>query len=68
MSDAFGKSNVKWDNDKIIVNDKIGVSRPFTLGKNNVVSLVSNAKDDLDKVQAAIREFWLTLDNEKKGG
>lgn len=68
LADAFGKSNVKWDNDKIIVNDKIRVSRPFTLGKNNVVSLVSNAKDDLDKVQAAIREFWLTLDNEKKGG
>lgn len=68
LADAFGKSSVKWDNDKIVVNDRIRVSRPFTLGKNNVVSLVPNAKDDLTKVQTVIREFWLTLDNEKKGG
>lgn len=68
LSEAFGKKSVRWDHDKIVINDKISVSRPYTLGKNNVVSLVPNAGDELSKVRTAIREFWLALDSEKRGG
>lgn len=68
LAEAFGKTNVRWDNDKIIVKEKIKVSHPFTLGKNNIVPLVPSAKEDLSKVLAVVKEFWLTLDNEKKGG
>lgn len=63
----LGSENVKWDGNDIILLNEIKSSRPYTLAKGNISQLTTNSKH-LEPVQKALKEIWLELDSEKRGG
>lgn len=65
----FGYVNVSWQSgsDNIILFNEIKSSKPYTLARGNLVKLKSESKN-LEIVQNTLKEFWLEIDNEKRGG
>lgn len=69
----YGDRNVKFGSNgkqnEIIVYDEVKITKPFTNTKSNVqVIRDSRNKKHLDSVQRALKQFWLEIDNEKRGG
>lgn len=65
----YGKENVKYNNHNEfnLFNNEIKLTKPFTLGKANIHKLKENASH-LESIQRALKQFWLEIDLEKKGG
>ncbi|KAK6454258.1 anticodon-binding domain-containing protein [Scheffersomyces xylosifermentans] len=69
FSKLYGPENVSWSgSDNIVIFKEIKLSKPYTLGKSgNIHKLKDNTKR-LDEVQRGLKQFWLEVDNEKRGG
>lgn len=64
----YGVDNVKWQGSDIILFDEIRLAKPYTLGKSgNIVKLDENSKA-MNMVEDVLKEIWLEVDNEKRGG
>ncbi|ABN64480.1 predicted protein [Scheffersomyces stipitis CBS 6054] len=65
----YGPENIQWSgSDNIVIFKEIKLSKPYTLGKSgNIHKLKDNCKH-LDEVQRVLKQFWLEVDNEKRGG
>ena len=69
----YGEKNVKFNGNgkqnEIIVYEEIKIIKPFTNNKSNIQLMRDNgSKKHLDSVQRALKQFWLEIDNEKRGG
>lgn len=64
----YGADSVKWKGSDIILFDEIKLAKPYTLGKSgNIVKLDQNSKA-MNMVEDVLKEIWLEVDNEKRGG
>ena len=69
----YGEKNVRFNGNgkqnEIIVYEEIKIIKPFTNNKSNIQLMRDNgSKKHLDSVQRALKQFWLEIDNEKRGG
>lgn len=74
----YGDKNVKFGNgnnsttstkqSEIIIFNEIKIIKPFTNIKSNIQIIKENGKKHLDSIQRALNQFWLEIDNEKRGG
>lgn len=74
----YGDKNVKFSNgnssttstkqSEIIIFNEIKIIKPFTNIKSNIQIIKENGKKHLDSIQRALNQFWLEIDNEKRGG
>lgn len=67
LSEKLGSDNVKWKGNDIVLFGEIKASRPYTLAKGNLSQLTANSHH-LEPVPKALKEIWLELDSEKRGG
>ncbi|KAI5970176.1 hypothetical protein CANMA_000787 [Candida margitis] len=70
LSAWFGTENVSFGNQKhseIIVHNDIKLIKPFTNTQKNVQVLNKQTKH-LPALNRALKQFWESIDNEKKGG
>lgn len=67
FSKKYGLKNVQWKGSDIILFNEIKSSKPYTLSKGNLTELTKGSKY-LPDVQKTLKEIWLELDNEKRGG
>ncbi|EDK46931.1 conserved hypothetical protein [Lodderomyces elongisporus NRRL YB-4239] len=68
----YGETNIKYGNPKhseIIVHDEIKIHKPFTNTTKNI-QVITRTKESkfLASLTRALKQFWLEVDNEKKGG
>ncbi|EGW30029.1 uncharacterized protein SPAPADRAFT_63648 [Spathaspora passalidarum NRRL Y-27907] len=65
----YGKDKVKYSHNQhdIILFEEIKISKPFTLSKSNFHKFKQDSTH-VDSVQRALKQFWLEVDNEKRGG
>lgn len=74
----YGDKNIKFGNgnssttstkqSEIIIFNEIKIIKPFTNIKSNIQIIKENGKKHLDSIQRALNQFWLEIDNEKRGG
>ncbi|KAI5959762.1 uncharacterized protein KGF55_004994 [Candida pseudojiufengensis] len=69
LSEKLGVKNVKINSkqNEIIVYKDIKITKPFTNTSKNIIILNKNSKYLL-QFQKILKQFWLDIDNEKKGG
>ncbi|KAI5965115.1 hypothetical protein KGF57_000908 [Candida theae] len=70
LSAWFGSDNVTYGNQKrteIIIHNDIKLVKPFTNTQKNVQVLNKQTKH-LPALTRALKQFWDSIDNEKKGG
>lgn len=64
----YGAENVKWQGSDIVLFNEIRLAKPYTLGKSgNIIKLDEKSKA-MNMVEDVLREIWLEVDNEKRGG
>lgn len=64
----YGSDNVKWQGDSIILFDEIKIMKPYTPGiTGSIIKLDENTKATT-MVENVLKEIWLEVDNEKRGG
>ncbi|RLV91173.1 hypothetical protein JA1_004046 [Spathaspora sp. JA1] len=65
----YGKDKVRYNSNQhdIIIFEEIKISKPFTLNKSNFHKLKVDSIHG-DSVYRALKQFWLEVDNEKRGG
>ncbi|KAG7660598.1 uncharacterized protein J8A68_005864 [[Candida] subhashii] len=68
LAKVFGRENVElFKGDITLFDSEIKITPPYTLGKSNVHKLKPDSIH-LDSLQLALKQFWLEIDQEKKGG
>ncbi|KAI3406555.2 hypothetical protein KGF56_000687 [Candida oxycetoniae] len=72
LTTLYGVKNIKYGDQKrmeIIIHDEIKLIKPFTNTQKNIQFI--NDKQQSKHTQSlnrALKQFWLEIDNEKKGG
>ncbi|KAL6451411.1 LSM12 Protein LSM12 [Candida maltosa Xu316] len=68
----YGEKNVRYgsnnNHNEILIYDEIKITRPFTNTRANIHIIQDGGKKHLDSIQRALKQFWLEIDNEKRGG
>lgn len=68
LSSKLGAENVEWHgNESILVFKEIVVSKPFALNKISQ-SKKSQSSKHINTLKIALRDTWLEVDNNKRGG
>lgn len=68
LSTKLGVENVEWNgNESILVFKEIIVSKPFALNKISH-SKRSQSSKHINKLKIALRDTWLEVDNNRRGG
>ncbi|KAK6461632.1 hypothetical protein DFJ63DRAFT_186264 [Scheffersomyces coipomensis] len=67
----YGVENIKWSGpgaNNIIIFDEIKLSKPYTLGNKSIHKLNKSDSKYYNDIQTILKQFWLDVDNEKRGG
>ncbi|KAK6201207.1 uncharacterized protein RJT21DRAFT_33584 [Scheffersomyces amazonensis] len=66
----YGEENVTWSggSHNIIIFNEVKLTKPYTLGNKSIHKLSKSNSKHFEEIQDTLKEFWLEVDNEKRGG
>lgn len=68
LASKLGKENIQLQgNETILLFKEVAISKPYALNKISNSKRTQNSKH-LEKVRVALKEMWLSTENQKKGG
>lgn len=67
LVEKWGVDGVRWQENDIVIKNEIRLTKPYTLGKNSLHKLKRNPIH-YDEVRKHLREVWLEIDIQKRGG